>query len=84
MTLTDSARLNASRIASAADTEVKAMGIVMVIKQLPVRLWRTIRVMDRNRRSRLQLAALTDHLLQDIGLTPEERDAEVRKPFWQD
>ncbi|MEM9762088.1 MAG: DUF1127 domain-containing protein [Pseudomonadota bacterium] len=33
-------------------------------------------------RTRRSLAALNEHQLKDIGLTAEDVDAELRKPFW--
>jgi uncharacterized protein YjiS (DUF1127 family) len=33
-------------------------------------------------RSRGRLARLDDHLLQDIGLTREEAEAEATRPIW--
>jgi uncharacterized protein YjiS (DUF1127 family) len=36
---------------------------------------------ERNRQRR-HLAKLDDWLLQDVGITREEADAEARKPFW--
>jgi uncharacterized protein YjiS (DUF1127 family) len=35
------------------------------------------------RRDRMLLARLDDHLLRDIGLTPEDARTEAVKPFWQ-
>lgn len=32
---------------------------------------------------RRELAQLPDHLLDDLGLTHEQRQAEVAKPFWR-
>ncbi|MDX1539948.1 MAG: DUF1127 domain-containing protein [Geminicoccaceae bacterium] len=40
-------------------------------------VWRA-RVRDRRR-----LAELNAHLLDDIGVAPAWRDAEVGKPFWR-
>lgn len=34
------------------------------------------------RSSRLRLAEMNDHLLQDIGLTREDAIKEADKPFW--
>ncbi|WP_274423769.1 DUF1127 domain-containing protein [Chelativorans sp. YIM 93263] len=34
------------------------------------------------RRQRLHLSELDDHLLADVGLTPEEVRRECAKPFW--
>ena len=35
------------------------------------------------RRDRKLLSGLDPHLLRDIGLTPEEAQAEASKPFWR-
>jgi len=37
----------------------------------------------RRARQRRDLAALSDHNLRDIGLTRNDVDLEVRKPFWR-
>ena len=44
------------------------------------------RVLDliARRRTRNRLAMLDDHILRDIGLTPEDAAAEIAKPFWRD
>ncbi len=34
-------------------------------------------------RTRRQLAALDEHQLSDIGISPSERIAELAKPFWR-
>ncbi|MGE8496841.1 MAG: DUF1127 domain-containing protein [Pseudomonas sp.] len=36
-----------------------------------------------NRRTRQQLALLDERLLADAGISPNERNAELDKPFWQ-
>jgi uncharacterized protein YjiS (DUF1127 family) len=48
------------------------------------RLSRTIEVwIERSRqRQALEELAENDHLLADIGLTPEQARREARKPFW--
>ena len=33
--------------------------------------------------TRLQLSKLTARQLRDIGLTPEQAQAEVKRPFWK-
>lgn len=35
------------------------------------------------RRDRRMLSRLDDHLLRDIGLSPDEARTETAKPFWQ-
>lgn len=44
------------------------------------------RVLDliARRRTRNRLAMLDDHILRDIGLTPEDAAVEIAKPFWRD
>lgn len=37
----------------------------------------------QRRRQRLDLAALDDRLLRDIGVTPEQAGREIAKPFWR-
>jgi uncharacterized protein YjiS (DUF1127 family) len=41
-----------------------------------------LRWIERSRQ-RQALAALERHLLEDIGLTPEDARREAEKPFWQ-
>jgi uncharacterized protein YjiS (DUF1127 family) len=44
---------------------------------------RWLMAMLRARRTRRHLAGLSDHLLADIGLTEDQRQAELQKPFWK-
>lgn len=37
-----------------------------------------------NKRTRIQLKHLDDHLLDDIGVTRDLADKEATRPFWQD
>lgn len=39
---------------------------------------------DRHRRTRKALDGLEQHLLEDVGLTPEAAYNEARKSFWKD
>jgi uncharacterized protein YjiS (DUF1127 family) len=41
-----------------------------------------LRVLIALRRQRSSLARLDDHLLRDIGLTPETAKAEADRPLW--
>ncbi|WP_047149079.1 DUF1127 domain-containing protein [Aquamicrobium sp. LC103] len=43
---------------------------------------RPMRLYDRHLQRR-HLADLDDHLLRDIGVTPEQRRAECSRPFWR-
>lgn len=37
----------------------------------------------QHRKQRRDLAALDQHLLEDIGVTAQDADAEARTPFWK-
>ncbi|MEZ8354917.1 DUF1127 domain-containing protein [Vibrio splendidus] len=37
----------------------------------------------QNRRTRKHLAELSDHLLEDVGITRGQANEEVRKSFWE-
>jgi uncharacterized protein YjiS (DUF1127 family) len=43
----------------------------------------TLRVWRARRRQRQTLAALNDHLLNDIGVSRNEARREAAKPFWR-
>lgn len=40
-------------------------------------------VWHQRSQGRAQLRSLEQHRLDDIGLSPDARDREVRKPFWR-
>jgi len=44
---------------------------------LMLRLWR------RRSRDRRQLMELSDYMLKDIGITRDERENEISRPFWR-
>lgn len=72
-----------SRLAKSA-TAKPAIWVVMVLRMIMSVLtvdW-LVRV-KRNHRSRRELAALSPHLLADVGLSEEQRQAELRKPLWK-
>jgi len=53
-------------------------------RELPVRvLSRLVHALGRQRQ-RAALAQLDEHLLRDIGVSPEQARAESDKPFWRD
>lgn len=53
--------------------------------QTPIERLRTaLHTWRHRRRSRLDLLALDDHLLKDIGLTRAQVHVEASKPFWRD
>ncbi|MDU9409162.1 DUF1127 domain-containing protein [Pseudomonas sp. zfem001] len=43
----------------------------------------TLRQWQRNRRTRRQLALLTEQQLADAGISTAEREQELTKPFWR-
>jgi uncharacterized protein YjiS (DUF1127 family) len=47
------------------------------------RLAQRLRLWRQRARTRRQLAALDDHQLADIGVSPSERTTELAKPFWR-
>lgn len=48
-----------------------------------MRAWATVKVWHRRARGRSELAYLDDHMLEDIGMTPEQANRETLKPFWR-
>jgi len=44
----------------------------------------TLREWHRRSRQRAELAGLDSRMLQDIGLTPAEREILANKPFWKE
>ncbi|QNH08254.1 DUF1127 domain-containing protein [Pseudomonas sp. B11D7D] len=46
-------------------------------------LYSTLRHWQRNRRTRRQLALLTEQQLADAGISTTEREQELAKPFWR-
>jgi uncharacterized protein YjiS (DUF1127 family) len=49
----------------------------------PRTAWRLLARWCRRHRQRADLAELDDHLLADIGVTPQEARSESAKPFWR-
>jgi uncharacterized protein YjiS (DUF1127 family) len=45
-------------------------------------LWRTLLTWQRRARERDRLAAMSDYMLKDMGITRAEAAREYRKPFW--
>ncbi|MEZ8734536.1 DUF1127 domain-containing protein [Vibrio sp. 10N.286.49.E11] len=41
------------------------------------------RIYLQNRRTRKHLAELSDHLLEDVGITREQANEEMKKSFWE-
>ena len=47
------------------------------------RLYSSLAEWYRRRRSRDELARFSPRMLQDIGITPADRERECIKPFWR-
>ena len=48
-----------------------------------VRAWGTVRFWRQRAQGRSDLAHLDDRMLEDIGMTREQANREMRKPFWK-
>ncbi|WP_366556101.1 DUF1127 domain-containing protein [Aquibaculum sediminis] len=48
-----------------------------------LRLYRLTGIWTRRSQDRLHLKELDDHLLQDLGLSREQVEREISKPFWR-
>lgn len=46
-------------------------------------LYSTLRQWQRNRHTRQHLALLNDQQLADAGISADQRDQELTKPFWR-
>ena len=49
-----------------------------------LRTWSMIKAWDKRSRQRHELKTLSDHTLNDIGISREKIDREAHKPFWKD
>jgi uncharacterized protein YjiS (DUF1127 family) len=47
------------------------------------RVLNAVREYFQHRKQRRDLAALDEHLLRDVGITPRDAEAEARTPFWK-
>jgi uncharacterized protein YjiS (DUF1127 family) len=47
-----------------------------------MRLWAHVRLWRQSRRTRLHLLELSDHQLEDLGLTRAAAREEAMRPFW--
>ncbi|HCE72454.1 MAG TPA: hypothetical protein DET67_15225 [Ruegeria sp.] len=54
-----------------------------LIAALAVRFAATVTKWEQNRRTRLNLGKLDDHLLRDVGLTRQAARDEAARRFWQ-
>ncbi len=53
------------------------------IKTLEITPFKVVFTWMQRIHSREQLKSLNDHVLTDIGLTRQEVEREIRKPFWK-
>ncbi|WP_170769722.1 DUF1127 domain-containing protein [Ruegeria lacuscaerulensis] len=53
-----------------------------LIASLAVRFAATVTKWERQRRSRVNLSKLDDRLLRDVGLTRDQANREIERPFW--
>ena len=60
-----------------------ATATLTALFQLPETLLRTAYVWQTRIDERRHLAELDDHLLADLGLDRDTRNAETSKPFWR-
>lgn len=69
--------------ASAAPNAVAGARIAGLIAQAFRLAHNRLRIWNMRLDDRAFLADLHDHQLGDIGMTRDQRDREVRKPFWK-
>ncbi|WP_299725530.1 DUF1127 domain-containing protein [uncultured Tateyamaria sp.] len=60
-----------------AQTRIPAASVIALRVAVTMSKWAT------RRRERLALKLLDDHLLRDVGLTPDEAYRESRRVFWR-
>jgi uncharacterized protein YjiS (DUF1127 family) len=69
--------MSARAVTRALPTELPPLSRLLVSVALRLAAWET------RRRGRHALARLDDHLLRDIGLSPDHALTECAKPFWR-
>ena len=57
--------------------------IVREFNRVPATIAATVRVWRRRNCARSSLRSMDEHLLRDIGFTPEQARRETHKPFWR-
>ncbi|MQX35519.1 DUF1127 domain-containing protein [Roseospira navarrensis] len=55
---------------------------VAAVRRVTADLWTLVTTWQRRAEDRRRLQSLPAHLRRDLGLTAEQIDDEVRKPFW--
>ena len=72
-----------ARLGRASEVRTLLASAVRFAMQAPARLRRTWRTWNTRLQDRHFLADLRKHQIHEMGLTLDERDREIRKPFWQ-
>jgi uncharacterized protein YjiS (DUF1127 family) len=54
-----------------------------VKKQTLARVFNTMHTWNHRSKSRISLARLSPRLLDDMGMTEEQRQSEINRPFWE-
>lgn len=70
--------MTARALPRALPTSLPPLSRLLVSAALLLAAW------DTRRNSRNALIRLDDHILRDIGLSPEQAQGEAAKPFWRD
>jgi hypothetical protein len=65
-----------------ARKEAPPANLAEAVRSGPHHVLAAVHAWGERRRQRLRLQELDEWLLKDIGITREEADGEVRKPFW--
>ena len=69
---------------SKAQTQTFRIGILADAgTSFVTRMLQAMSRVQQRRRERQSLARLDTHMLRDIGLDPDDAQAEAAKPFWQ-
>lgn len=58
--------------------------LLVQVLQAPVTFFETLLRWQQLAAQRRALAAMSDHLLKDIGISRADADREVRRPVWDD
>lgn len=70
--------MTARALPRAIPTSLPPLSRLLVSVALLLAAW------EQRRNSRSALIRLDDHILRDIGLTPDQAQSEGTKPFWRD
>jgi hypothetical protein len=65
-----------------ARKQAEPASVAEALRSGPHHILATAHTWSERRRQRLRLQELDEWMLKDIGITREEADGEVRKPFW--